>query len=118
MTLRNFRTCCRPGWVKLDGTCEEAEAGMLDSFLRSSQKSLLSQIPNLTEANFDYAPQHSRSICPEGFSRDRTLDPLKRCNDAFSFTWGDDQVLRVDSLQLDTPQENYCIDFHQGWLQS
>ena len=91
------------------------KTGMLDTLLRS-QNSPLSQFPNLTEANFDYAPPHSRVNCPEGFTRERTLDPLKRCSDEFSFTWGGDGVLRVDSLQLDEPQENYCIDFHQGWL--
>ena len=90
---------------------------MIDMFLRSQQP-LLSQFPNLTEANFDYAPPHSRANCPEGFTRDRTLDPLKRCNDDFSFKWGEDEVLRVDSFQLETPQEDYCIDFHQGWLKS
>ena len=101
--------------MKQDGTCEEGptgKAGMINAFLHS-QTSLLSQFPNLTEANFDIAAPKARASCPEGFTRDRTLDPLKRCSDDFSFTLGDDDVLRVDSLQLETPQENYCIDFHQ-----
>lgn len=94
-----------------EGTCKESasgKAGMLKTFHH-----LHSQFPNLTKENFDKEPEHTRS-CPEGFTRNRVLDSQKRCNDEFSFTLGNDKVMRVESHQLESPEESYCIDFYQG----
>lgn len=82
---------------------------MLSKFL-DTQKSMQSEFPRLAVGNFDYAP---RVNCPEGFTRNRTLEPHKRCNDKFWFeTHAND--LTLNSYQLDGPQGNYCIDFNQG----
>ena len=96
------------------GTCNESasgKTGMLKTF-----HDFHSQFPNLTEDNFDKEPEHTRS-CPEGFTRNRVLDPQERCNDEFSFTLdtlGGGEVMHLDSHQLESSEENYCIDFHQG----
>ena len=93
------------------GTCKKSangKAGMLKTFHRFH-----SQFPNLTKENFDKEPEHTRS-CPEGFTRNRVLDPQERCNDEFSFTLSDKKVMRLESYHLESPEENYCIDFHQG----
>ena len=95
--------------MKEEGTCKKSANGTAGMFKRFQH----SQFPNLTEDNFDKEPEHTRS-CPEGFTRNRVLDPQEKCNDEFSFTMGDDKAMRLESHQLESPEENYCIDFHQG----
>ena len=83
--------------------------------LLNTQKSLQSEFPGLTEANFDYAMgiNYLRENCPKGFTLNRTLEPHKKCNDEFWFETHDNDIT-LNSYQLYAPQTNYCIEFHQG----
>ena len=86
---------------------------MLGTFF-DTQKSLQTVFQGLAEDNFDYAPPYSRVNCPEGFTRNRTLEPHKKCNDEFWFETHANNITLLNSYQLDGPQGNYCIEFHQG----
>jgi hypothetical protein len=40
------------------------------------------------------------------------LKPHIRCNDKFWFVKDDDNRVKIDSQQLEDPQDNYCLGFH------
>ena len=65
--------------------------------------------------NFAKAPTFALT-CPPGYSKDHRLKPDVRCNDAFWFPGSEDfdGLMEVDSEQLEGPQSNFCLGFHQN----
>ena len=109
-----FNTCCKPGEAYDDTTaCRPMSENLTDFFLR--EHAAFHDFRGIAMDNFAKAPSFALA-CPPGYHKSHRLKPDVRCDDAFWFTQDEEGggVIQMDSEQVEGPQNNFCIGFHQN----
>ena len=108
-----FKTCCTPGEAYDEKTaCRPMSQNLTDFFLRDH--AAFDDFGGITVDNFAKAPAFALT-CPPGYQNNHRLKPDVRCDDAFWFTEGEvGGAIEMDSEQVEGPQSNFCIGFHQN----